>query len=252
MASVLASYLISNGATDTRYGQPKGSKDARQEPAGEQGQLDRFGRPIRRPPTQEAARPDGDGRVPQAEPGRRNRLANPEAPDERGPDGRKLSAKQRLSKRGKPPEELARPDAPKADAPMGEAAKSDAMKDEKANAPKGEGSKPEEIPEDGKPESATLDAPKGDGPKSDIPVRADPVPAVTPTETSSGSETKPTAAAPAQAASPAEPAASTPASAANPEPQGASTPAAVPEVAASPPPPPPAAPAGPPAPPISQ
>src|SRR3954466_174817 len=35
MASVLAAYLVSNGATDTRYGQPKGTKDARQEPAGE-------------------------------------------------------------------------------------------------------------------------------------------------------------------------------------------------------------------------
>src|SRR4051794_40813487 len=69
MAGVLASYLISNGATDTRYqaGQPKGAKDARQEPsgqAGQPGQLDRFGRPIRRAPAQEAARPDADGRVP--------------------------------------------------------------------------------------------------------------------------------------------------------------------------------------------
>src|SRR4051794_41833726 len=36
MAGVLASYLISSGATDTRYngGQPKQGRDARQEPSG--------------------------------------------------------------------------------------------------------------------------------------------------------------------------------------------------------------------------
>src|SRR3954470_15751634 len=113
MAGVLAAYLISNGATDTRYsgGQPKQGRDARQEPSaapsGTPTQLDRFGRPIRRAPTQEAARPDGDGRMPQAEPdGRpRSRMANPEAAkpgegqaaEERGPDGRRLSPKQRMS-----------------------------------------------------------------------------------------------------------------------------------------------------------
>src|SRR3954451_6995196 len=140
MASVLASYLISSGATDTRYGQPpKGSKDARQEPAGEPGQLDRFGRPIRRPPAQEASRPDGDGRVPQAEPGQ---------------GGRKLPSKQRVGKRGKPAEELAKPDAAKADTPMGEAAKGEAEKDETSNAAKEEGAKPEAKPEDNKSESA--------------------------------------------------------------------------------------------------
>ena len=102
MASVLSAYLVSNGAADTRYnaGQPKQGKDAKQEAARPQGapeQLDRFGRPIRRAPTQEATRPDADGRVGQT----------PAAgAEERGPDGRRLSAKQRLSKRGKPGEEL--------------------------------------------------------------------------------------------------------------------------------------------------
>ena len=83
MASVLSAYLVSNGATDTRYtgGQPKQAKDAKQEPSGQPGQLDRFGRPIRRAPTQEASRPDADGRVPPAA-----------AAEERGPDGRKASA----------------------------------------------------------------------------------------------------------------------------------------------------------------
>src|SRR5882757_3359460 len=69
MASVLSAYLISNGATDTRYigNQPKQGKDAKQEVARPQGapeQLDRYGRPIRRAPSQEASRPAGEGQVP--------------------------------------------------------------------------------------------------------------------------------------------------------------------------------------------
>ena len=181
MASVLSSYLISNGATDTRYigNQPKqGSKDAKQEPSGAPTQLDRYGRPIRRAPTQEAARPDGDGRVPQAEPEGRRNAAKPAgegqtpaaAAEERGPDGRKLSAKQRLSKRGKPGEELPKTDA----APMGEAAKGEASKDEKPSTAKDEGSKPEAKPDEGKSESAKLDAPKGEGAKSDVPLTGGP------------------------------------------------------------------------------
>src|ERR1700746_820691 len=73
MASVLSAYLVSTGAADPRYigNQPKQAKDAKQEPSGQPTQLDRFGRPIRRAPTQEASRPDADGRVPQAEPGGR-------------------------------------------------------------------------------------------------------------------------------------------------------------------------------------
>ena len=257
MASVLSAYLVSNGAADTRQigSQPKQAKDAKQEPSGQPAQLDRYGRPIRRAPTQEASRPDGDGRLPQAEPeGRqgRNRLANPDAAkpagegqtpaaaaEERGPDGRRLSAKQRLSKRGKPGEELPKTDAAKTDAPMGEAAKAEVSKDEKPNVAKDEGSKPEEKPEEEKSESAKLDVPK-----SDAPLRADPVPAVTPAPKSSEGEAKPAEPAPA----------STAASNAASEPQGgAPTPTAPPaSVAVSTPPPTPVAPAGPPAPPISQ
>src|ERR1043166_8176888 len=210
MASVLSAYLVSNGAADTRYigGQPKQAKDAKQEPSGQPTQLDRFGRPIRRAPAQEASRPDADGRAPQTEPeGRqgRNRLANPDAArpagegqapaaaaEERGPDGRRLSAKQRLSKRGKPAEELPKADTTKPDAaPMGEAAKSEAPKDEKPSIAKDEGSKPEAKPDEGKSESAKLDAPKGEATKSDVPLRADPVPAVTPAPTSPEGEAKP-------------------------------------------------------------
>jgi hypothetical protein len=269
MASVLSSYLISNGATDTRYigSQPKqGTKDAKQEPSGAPTQLDRYGRPIRRAPVQEAARPDADGRVPQAEPeGRqgRNRLANPDAAkpagegqtpaaaaEERGPDGRRLSAKQRLSKRGKPGEELPKADTAKPDAPMGEAAKGEASKDEKPSTAKDEASKPEAKPDEGKSESAKLDSPKGEGAKSDVPLRADPVPAVTPAPKSPEGEAKPAEPAPASGGSASGPAASTSVSNAASEPQGGGSTPAAPPVAASPP--PPVAPAGPPAPPISQ
>jgi hypothetical protein len=265
MASVLSAYLVSNGAADTRYlgSQPKqGTKDAKQEPSGAPTQLDRFGRPIRRAPVQEAARPDGDGRIPPTEPEARpsrNRLANPDAAkpagegqtpaagaEERGPDGRRLSAKQRLSKRGKPSEEL-----PKSEpAPMGEAAKGEASKDEKPSAANDEGSKPEAKPDEGKSESAKLDSSKGEGAKSDVPLRADPVPAVTPAPKSADGEAGPAEPAPAAGASPSGSPASTSASNAASEPQSGPAPAA--PVAASPPPAPPVAPAGPPVPPISQ
>ena len=267
MASVLSAYLVSNGAADTRYtgGQPKGAKDARQEPSGQPTQLDRFGRPIRRAPTQEASRPDADGRAPQAEPeGRqgRNRLANPDAArpagegaaaaEERGSDGRRLSAKQRLSKRGKPGEEP-KPEAAKPDAPMGDAAKGEPSKDEKPSAAKDEGTKPEAKPEEGKSESAKLDSPKGEGAKSDVPLRADPVPPVTPAPTSPEGEAKPAEPASVPGDSPSGSPASTSASnAASEPPSGGPAPAAPPAPVAASPPPPPVAPAGPPAPPISQ
>lgn len=272
MASVLGAYLVSNGAADTRYigGQPKqGTKDAKQEPSGAPTQLDRFGRPIRRAPSQEASRPDADGRVPQAEPeGRqgRGRLATPDAArpagegqtpaaaaEERGPDGRRLS-KQRLSKRGKPGEEAPKTDVP----PMGEAAKSEAAKgepskDEKPSSASDEGSNPQAKPEEGKSESAKLDS-SGEGAKPEVPLRADPVPAVTPAPKSPDSEVKPAEPAAAPGGSPSiSPAASTSASNAVSEPQrGEPAPAAPQEPVAASPPPPPVAPAGPPAPPISQ
>ena len=78
MASVLSSYLVSNGATDTRYqakDQPKG-KDGKEakptqeaKPASPPDQLDRFGR--RQHPAaaaQEPAKPDADGVAPPASP----------------------------------------------------------------------------------------------------------------------------------------------------------------------------------------
>jgi hypothetical protein len=250
MAAVLASYLISNGATDTRYqaGQPKGAKDARREPSGQPEQFDRYGRPLRRAPAQEAARPDADGRVPP-------RASEGQPPvagaDERGPDGRRLSAKQRLSKRGRGGEEVPKAEPAKPAMPMGEAAKGEATKDENPNVSKDEGTKPEVMPEGQKSDSARLDAPKGEAPKSDVPLRADPVPPVTPAPKSTDSEARPAEAAPPADSTPAGPAAASTASSAAPEPRE-STPVAPPAPVAAVPPPPPLAPAGPPAPPISQ
>jgi hypothetical protein len=287
MASLLSAFLVSNGAADTRFvgTQPRQGKDAKSEvrPAGPPDQLDRFGRRVRpaaapsqeaaRPGAepQQAARPDADG---VAEPGRQGRnarrLARPgETPDganpavdgqvpaqatsERGPDGRKLTAKQRLSKRGKPAGE----EPPKPEAAKPDTAKTDAAKDEpskrgepvkddtpKSETAKGEDSKPEGTKSEGtkpsgegKSEAARIDAPKETGSGETPALRADPVPSVTPAPSDS-------------------PAVSAAVSSGTPEPASApSAPAAspgAPAVTASAPPLPPVAPAGPPAPPISQ
>src|SRR5664279_5276460 len=126
MAALLSAFLVSNGATDTRYvgTQPKAaSRDAKQEarPAGPPDQLDRFGRRLRPLPPPEAAKPEEpqqaakpDDAAPTQAPGGRNakRLARPgEAPDaakpavdgqgpaqaalEPGPDGRKNGSRQK-------------------------------------------------------------------------------------------------------------------------------------------------------------
>jgi hypothetical protein len=267
MASSLSAYLISNGATDTRYGGGATKPDAKSEakPGGSAEQLDRQGRRIRTAPPQEAAkpepqqaaRPDADG-LSQGEPGRplRKRLVHPgEAPEagkpaaaesvERGPDGRKLTAKQRLmSKRGKPAGE----EAPKVDATKMEPVQGEPAKDEKpaSESVKDEGSKPEGVrpsgeaksepasaepakPEGAKSETAKTDAPKEAGGQTPA-LRADPVPSFTP--------------APPASAAP-SPAASTPA----PAPPAA---AAAPAVTAAAPQPEPATPAAPPTAPISK
>jgi hypothetical protein len=256
MASLLSAFLVSNGATDTRYvgTQPKaGSKDAKQEarPAGPPDQLDRFGRRLRPAPpaTPEVAKPEEPQQASKPDdvaPSGRNakRLARPgEAPDaakpaidgqapaqaalEPGPDGRKAGSKQKLGKRGKPGLE----EAPKTDEPAkGEPASDDASKSETA---KGEGGKPASEP---KSESAKMEPPKEGGSGETPALRADPVPPVTPAPTAS-------------------PAVSAAVSSGMPEP--ATPPSApaelpAPAVTASAPPLPPVAPAGPPAPPISQ
>jgi hypothetical protein len=268
MASVLSSFLISNGATDTRFQSKDQPKGAKQE--AKPDQLDRFGRrqnPAQ--PTQETSRPDADGITPQdgGRPGRDGKRRPGQTPAA-GPDGQtpvqaatdsKMGAKQKLGKRGKPAaeeppktDEAAKEDQsktakidgsekPEAARPAGEG-KSDTSKSDtgKPDPGKPDAGKPEET---GKSETAKVDAPREAVGSEPTPLRPDPVPPVTPAPPVSNSP------APATSAS------GTPEPAAIPSPSAPAAPPAPPAppaVTASAPPPPPVAPAGPPAPPISQ
>jgi len=279
MASLLASFLISNGATDTRYqakDQPKNDlakqKDAKPEakPEGGPDQLDRFGR-RQRPAAQEALRPDADVPAPQGEGGRpgrdAKRLARPgpaldgakptdgQVPVQASTDS-KAGAKQKLSKRGRP---AAVEEPPKTDEAKGDAAKDDASRDAgktengktdtaktdaaKTDAIKGDGDRPDAAKpaSEGKSETAKVDAPK-ETVKETV-------------KESVGGE--PTALRPDPVApvTPAPPASSTDASrtpepVASPSATDSATPASA--VTAAAPASPPVAPAGPPTPPISR
>jgi hypothetical protein len=266
MASLLTAFLISNGAADARAAgaQAKPGKEAKSEartgPPSEQ--LDRFGHRLR-PTAQEDGRPEAEPREP-AKPdaeGRHGRTAkrlerpgealgpegqNPaQAAIEHGPDGHKLSAREKLSKRSKPGGE----EPPKTDAAKTEAAKTEPGKEEHAKGeaareegPKGETAKIEsgkqesaKLPGEDKSETAKSEAPKEPGNGETPTLRADPVPPVTPAPTAS-------------------PTVSAAVSGATPEP--ASMPVVPPPVPPAPAvtaaAPAPVAPAGPPAPPISQ
>lgn len=244
MAGVLASYLVSNGAADTRYASPppKGGKDANSSAtqSGAPDRLDRFGRRQQQRPAQQGTAAEAEPRQaarPRDEPG------PAEATGERGPDGRKASAKQKLGKRSKPEaEETIKGEAakqgggavpPTEEESKSETAKIDAGKDEG----KAESAKPavETRPDaadaqPGKSESAKVEAPETPA------LRPDPVPPVTPAPSA------PVAAMPAEA----------PSVNSSIEPVATSAPEPTPAVAASAPPLPPVPPAGPPAPPISK
>ncbi len=167
MAKMLSAYLISNGATDTRYRveTPKQQPgDLKPAPRSEPEQSERHGRK----PSQEAARPpDADGTADEPH-GRKNRhgkrlarpgTENPEAakPASEGQppkeaasehEGRKHGAKQKLSKRGKHGKE----EPPKADA------KQESPKDEPVTKP--ETAKGEPGAETGKGETAKGETPR--------------------------------------------------------------------------------------------
>jgi hypothetical protein len=262
MASTLSSYLVSNGASDTRGGRDKPSTEPKPDARSGAGsdQPDRQGRKMR---PQEAAKPDVDGAA-QGEPVRqgRKRLARPgEGPDETKPaadgqtpaqagDERKLPSK-RLSKRGRPGgEEQPKPDAAKDTAKTDESPKNEPAKDDKPKSetakeesakPAGEGRpEPARSSEPAKSEPAKSEAAKTDNSGAPPVLRADPVPPVTPAP--------PASAAPSTAVSsgpPAQPVAPRP-SAPAPSPESPAV------TAAAPPPAPPVSNAGPPAPPISQ
>jgi hypothetical protein len=259
MASQLSSFLISNGASDTRQAKQGADKDKQGAGAGDQA--DRQGRKMRNAAPQEAARPDAD--APVGENGRqgRKRLAHPGEPSEeakpaanapaeagieRGPDGRRLSAKQRLSRPGAEELPMAKPGTD--DKAKGEAAKEETGNAErtkpdaegKSNEAKSNEAKPAETkPAEAKSTETRSTETKSEPAKTEMPkdgisgekavVRRDPVPPVTPAAPAVASSGAPESAAPR----PSEPA--------SPEP---------PAVRASTPPPPPSA--GPPVPPISQ
>jgi hypothetical protein len=242
MASQLSAFLISNGAGE---GRRQAKPDGDTKPAGGSDQVDRQGRKLRRAGSQEGSRPEVDS-SPQAS---RNGQAPAQAAIERGPDGRKPTAKQGLSKRSRPGSEeipAAKDDQPKFepamdDKPSGETVK---REDGKAEEPKPSA--------EGKAEAAGVEMPK-EGNSSETPaLRADPSPATPAQPVASSPPPTPTSVGsiePAAAQPPISPSASAPSekSAA----VRASEPAA-PSQSVSPPSSPPVAAAGSPAPPISQ
>jgi hypothetical protein len=250
MASQLSTFLISNGASDTRY-QAKQGADTK--PAAGSEQVDRQGRRLR--PSQEAARPDADVPPPSGDAARQGRnakrLGRPgDAPDavkpaadgqvpaqaaiERGPDGRRLTAKQRRARPGGEELPTARDEPSKPEPVMDDKAKAETAKEDSG---KPEGAKPAG---EGKSEAARIETPKETGGAEKPQLRPDPVPPVTPAPPAASTAAT-SAAAPSPALEPAvRPSAPAPAEA----------PASV--TASTPPPAPPAATAGPPAPPISK
>ena len=234
MASVLASFLVSNGAADTRYQAKQGkdgAKDAKQEastrPSGQPEQAEpirnaRQQRLPRSPETSDVVRPDG---------------GPAHAAIDAKPNAKKLGKKGRPSEEPPKVEEPAKTEAPKTEAPKTETAKGD-------DSAKPEARSETAKSETAKSETAKVDAPAGDRAKDaggePAQTRLDPVPAVTPAPAAAAptpSTTVSSAPPDASAESPAPPA------------QAAQPPA--PSVAAAPA-LPPVPPAGPPAPPISQ
>ena len=265
MASVLSSYLISNGAADPKYQgkdqkQKDAKKDSRQE--GKPDQLDRPGR--RQPPAapaQEASRPNADGPGPQGEgvrPGRdAKRFARPHAmPDAAKPaDGQapvqaatdsKSGVKQKQGRRGKRPaaeepskteqavpddasKEDASRDAAKAETAATDSAKTDPAKTDaiKSETIKGEVDKPASEAATSAGEPGRSETAKVDAPRENA-----------------GSEPNPLRPDPVPPVTPAPPASS-------PEPAPGASAAPPPPVTATAP-APPVAPAGAPMPPISR
>jgi hypothetical protein len=268
MASVLSSYLISNGASDPRYqskDQPK-QKDAKQD--GRPDQPDRPGR--RQPPAapaQEASRPDADAAPSRGEGARSGRdakrLARPHvAPEAAKPaDGQtpvqattdsKSGVRQKHGRRGKPVIEEPRKTEP---ATPGDAANEDASRDAaKAERSATDSGKTDPVkPDAAKTDAVKTDAAKNDGDKptneGDKPARegrSDAAKVDAPKE-NVGSESNPLRLDPVPPVTPAPPASA--ATAPDPTASPSETPATPPPVTATAP---AAQPAGPPAPPVSR
>lgn len=287
MAGVLASYLVSNGAADTRYtgGQPKGGKEANSSAtqSGAPDQLDRSGRRQHRPPQEvpgseaeprQAAKPDSKSDAEtahakrHARPGATQEATKPreeqtpaEAASERGPDGPKLSAKQKLSKRGKPgAEEAAKSEAAR-EGGTGPATDEKPKSEPNSDTAKVEPAKDESKPESAKPaveakptvEASPVIEAKPDAAKPE-PGKSESAKAEPPKQGAETPVVRPDPVPPVTPA-PAAAVAAKPAESGAPgngtEPAVTKAPEPSPAVAASAP-PPPVAPAGPPAPPISR
>jgi hypothetical protein len=203
------------------------------EPAARPG---RNGRRLARPaePPEEAARPNADGQVPA------------QASRERGPDGRKLSAKQKLSKRGRPGGEDVPKDSSKD--PFKEFFRDQPKADSAGEEPSGA--------EPPKSDTAKVDPVKPDSSKSDSSLPEGTRPSADGPSPSAKVETPRDGDAPALRPDAAPPAASVPSSGSAPTASaaqsGGSEAAPAPPAVASAPPAPAPAPAGPPTPPISQ
>ena len=180
MASLLSNYLISNGATDTRYGggQPRPGRGAKSEArsGGEPEQADRHGRRIN--PPREAAEPPQGGKpdVGQAEPRLRGRNARRLERAGQGPDAAKPAevqapahqanqhgrdrrkARHRTGKRGRP----AVDEEPGMGAATPETGNSEAPKSTTSDNAKSDGVKSDEA----KPQTGQSDAAKTERPRT--------------------------------------------------------------------------------------
>jgi len=273
MASQLASFLVSNGASDARQAKQGTDKQGADKQGGAD-QADRPGRKNRNAPSQEAARPD-DG-PPPAEGGRqsRKRLAHPGEPSEeakpsatpaqtaieRGPDGRRLK---RLGKPGRPgaEEPSMANEPPKAEPGADDKAKDEATvkgepaKEDTGNADRAKPDAAKSAAEgksgnEAKSEPAKMEAPKDNASDDKPAARRDPAPPVTPASPAAASSAPASTPAPAVVSGgSSEPAAPAPRPSAPQAPAPAvQEPPAV--TASAPPPAPPSS--GPPAPPISR
>jgi hypothetical protein len=232
MAGLLSAFLISNGASDRRYGggQPKAGKPGEVPPE----QLDRQSRRLRgaatsQEPTNPGAEPQQGTKPDSAGRRARNakRLARPAdevakpadgeaaapAVSERGPDGRKPTARQRLGRRGKPGVEEPSRESSKGDAARTGSAKGEAPREEK---PAAESAKDEGVKSDGAKPSAegAPEAVKSEAPKE----AGTSVPPVTPAPTrpsapAAASSTPEPASGPSTSVAPSAPAAVVPAAA---------------------------------------
>lgn len=234
MAGVLASYLVSNGATDTRYQAKDGKKDGAREKEANTAPGQSPEHQGRRHRSQEAARPEGEGATPAPEGARQKRAARPAEEEGAKPEGQAAPEPRKGKRRAKPGTE----ESPKVDAAA--PATEDKKSEPKPEADSGKASdKASEKPVEARPDGSKVETRGSEAPA----LRPDPVPQVAPAAPAAAKPAEPASSKPAEetASKPAAPAAS-PEPAARPQQDPAP-----PATAAAPP-----APSGPPVPPISR